>query len=399
MISGSANEGAPGAPTGGIGPEWVLEQHRNQQEINAQIMQSLRAVQESLASFTPTPSQITVPIVQKAEPTRKAKHSLSHPDKYDGRNKTAYPAFKGHLRAKLRIDRAAIGGEPEQVWYAFGRLADKAADRIFPWIESTEQRGGPLRVTAFFEQLDAAFYDPQIPQRALEWINNKKQGGTPFRDFLQEFEQKLLEAGGWEFSDGIRKGYLKSALNLEIKTQLVAQAEPETYADYVNLVHRTSDNLEIKRLKRKRNGGMPLRTIVDERDTGEQMEWEPTTQVASGKSSNHRRTGPDNRPTAQWVSQKVIESRRENQECLRYGGDDHFIRECRYGPAKQSVPKRNKPHRNKLAVSTTRALQETPSTTRSAFGKAKDKKKALAPAQAEEVEASEWSLESGSENE
>ena len=143
MMSGSANEGAPEASTGGIGPEWVLEQHRNQQEINAQIMQSLRAVQESMASLTPTPSQVAAPIVQEAEPTRKAKHSLSHPDKYDGKNKTAYPAFKGHLRAKLRIDRAAIRDEPEQVWYAFGRLADKAADRIFPWIKSTEQRGEP----------------------------------------------------------------------------------------------------------------------------------------------------------------------------------------------------------------------------------------------------------------
>ncbi len=121
--------------------------------------------------------------------------------------------------------------------------------------------------------MDAAFYDPQIPQRALEWINNKKQGGTPFRDFLQEFEQKLLEAGGWEFSDGIRKGYLKSALNLEIKTQLVAQAEPETYTDYVNLVRRTSDNLEeIKRLKRRRNGWTPAHPAAEEKDTGEQME-------------------------------------------------------------------------------------------------------------------------------
>ncbi len=163
MMSSSANEEAgPSDSTGGIGPEWVLEQHRNQQEINAQIMQGLRAVQESMASFTPALSQTPAPetTVRETEPARKARHSLSYPDKYDGKNKTAYPAFKGHLRAKLRIDQAVIRGEPEQVWYAFRRLADKAADRIFPWIESTEQRGAPLRVAAFFEQLDAAFYDP-----------------------------------------------------------------------------------------------------------------------------------------------------------------------------------------------------------------------------------------------
>jgi hypothetical protein len=65
----------------------------------------------------------------------------------------------------------------------------------------------------------------------------------------------LLEAGGWEFSDGIRKGFLKAALNLDIKTELVAQAEPNSYAEYVNLVRRTSDNLdEIKRLRGKKKG-------------------------------------------------------------------------------------------------------------------------------------------------
>jgi hypothetical protein len=105
------------------------------------------------------------------------------------------------------------------------------------------------------DQLDAAFCDPQVAQRALEWVNNKRQGRTPFRDFIQEFEQKLLEAGGWEFSDGIRKGFLKAVLNLDIKTELVAQAEPDSYAEYVNLVCCTSDNLdEIKRLRGKKKG-------------------------------------------------------------------------------------------------------------------------------------------------
>src|SRR6266536_3242540 len=143
MMSSSVGEGAPEASTSGIGPEWVLEQHWNQQEINAQIMRGLRAVQVSMASITPTPSQTPVleATVRETEPAWKARHSLSYPDKYDGKNKTAYPAFKGHLRAKLRIDQAAIRGEPEQVWYAFGRLSDKAADRIFPWIESTKYLG------------------------------------------------------------------------------------------------------------------------------------------------------------------------------------------------------------------------------------------------------------------
>jgi hypothetical protein len=56
-----------------------------------------------------------VPVVVEPEQTRRPRHSLSHPDKYDGEDKAEYLPFKGHLRAKLRIDQAAIGGETEQV--------------------------------------------------------------------------------------------------------------------------------------------------------------------------------------------------------------------------------------------------------------------------------------------
>jgi hypothetical protein len=45
----------------------------------------------------------------------RARHSLSHLDKYDRISKAAYLAFKGHLYAKLEINQAAIGGKSEMV--------------------------------------------------------------------------------------------------------------------------------------------------------------------------------------------------------------------------------------------------------------------------------------------
>ena len=209
MPSGSNPTEAP-TPTNNrqatnISPDWVLEQHRNQQELNAQIMEALRAIQEyqQITANSFIPQRRTLPplppqnvIVPEPEPYRKARHSLAHPDKYDGESRIEYLSFKGLLRAKLRIDAVAIGGEPEQVWYGYGRLTGKAAARIFPWLDATERKRISLQVKAFFEELDAAFHDPQTAQRALVWINTRKQGVTPFREFLQTFEQKLLEAGG-----------------------------------------------------------------------------------------------------------------------------------------------------------------------------------------------------------
>ena len=51
--------------------------------------------------------------------------------------------------------------------------------------------------------------------------------------------------------DGIRKGYLRAALNLEMKTQLVGQEEPGLYGEFTVMLRRLSDDLdEIKRIKR-----------------------------------------------------------------------------------------------------------------------------------------------------
>ena len=179
-----------------IDADWILNQHQQQQVVNASILSALQGIQQQLSQSVQQRPLKGTNGNREASPTRigsdiegtillKAKHSLSHPDKYDGENKAGYLAFKGHLCAKLRIDQRAIGGELEQVWYSFGRLSGKAVERLFPWIDATESQGKPLRVAEFFDQLDAAFRDSQSTQRALEWINTRRQGKTPFREFLQ----------------------------------------------------------------------------------------------------------------------------------------------------------------------------------------------------------------------
>jgi hypothetical protein len=386
------------APRVEVSAEWVLNQYRHQQEVNAELMGALQDLRKSLR--TPGLSEAMsrpIPAVVVTEPAsssqRKAKHSLSHPDKYDGVNKAAYPAFKGHLRAKLRIDRGAIGDEPEQVWYAFGRLSDKASERMFPWIETIERKGDALTTDAFFAQLDAAFYNEQIPQRALEWINTRKQGNTPFRDFLQTFEQKLLEAGGWDFSDGVRKGYLRAALSLELITQLVGKEEPAKYSDFVAIIRRVSDDLDtIKRIKRHRSGGGTTAPTREEAAPIEVMDWEPAIQVAAtGNLANRGRVGTDSRPRAKWVSQETLEQRRENRQCLRCGRDDHFISKCGYAPARQ--PTDGRPRR-RTAVTSKSTTQEAP-----AKNKSKTKRPPTPARVAEVQNKSEYSLSSDSENE
>lgn len=390
IANGNGGESSSHNGTGLSLEEWVVQQHQVQQETNARIAASneemrtlLRDILQNRQRAAPATQQqvaTSEPLVAATAPPtfnidpRKPRHALGHPDKYDGENKTEYPPFKGLLRAKLRIDHAAIGGETEQVWYAYGRLSGKAAARMFPWLEATDKKGEVLRVDSFIEQMDAAFYDAQLAQRALEWINTHKQKSKPFREFLQEFDQKLLEAGGYVFPDDIKKNYLKAALNIETRKQLIAQKEPVTYNEYVALVRRTSDDMdEVKRLERGRSAWASAYQKKESSARADSMDWEPTPRAAANKQSARK---DDKRTPAKWVTMDVLNQRRADGDCLRCGRDDHFIDKCRYGPAK-------KPARSTSSASSSSSSRRTAK----GAGKSSTKGKKPAPLlKVEEVE-------------
>jgi len=68
--------------------------------------------------------------------TKRPRAVLPDPEQYDGEEANAYPQFESKLYAKLQVDEAAIGGPFERLWYAFGRLKGKAAQRLHPWMEA-----------------------------------------------------------------------------------------------------------------------------------------------------------------------------------------------------------------------------------------------------------------------
>ena len=98
----------------------------------------------------------TLPNLQK-----RPRPILLDPEAFDGSNRTLYLLFKTKLQAKLSVDREALGGPPERLWYAFDRLNGSAAAQILPWISihavGAEVRIGDDTVSSFFEHLDSVF--------------------------------------------------------------------------------------------------------------------------------------------------------------------------------------------------------------------------------------------------
>ena len=243
------------------------------------------------------------------------------------------------LEAKLRIDAEAIGKEEERVWYGFGCLTGTASQRIHPWIEfakNTDQ----FTVKGFFDRLDKAFEDTEKITKAIDRLNCIRQGNRCFREFLQEFEQIVLEAQGWGWDDTFKKGFLRAALNRELCDRLVSQNVPDGYEDFVTQLRMTSDKMEAIKTwndRRNRNRGIyPQSThSQDTTSRADPMEWEPTQSVNIAATMHPRvcQSSHSNPKRATWVSHDEIGRRISEGLCIRCGGQNHRIKECSLLPA------------------------------------------------------------------
>ncbi|OJD22214.1 hypothetical protein ACJ73_06441 [Blastomyces percursus] len=270
---------------------------------------------------------------------KRPKASLPDTARYNGNNPVYFPQFLSNLKAKIAIDGQAIGNEQAQVWYAFGRLEGKASARIHPWVDRYSETSR-FTTREFLELLKSTFADAAREQKALDRLNRLKQGNRSFDELLAELEQLLLEAGGHEWADPIKKGYLKGAFNRELKRHLLSLDERESYDGFKDQVKRVADRVEDfarserSQLSWRRNaspkrpwGSLP-RTSPDPPDV---MEWEPTPARAAEDKKTQR---------AAWVSPKELEKRKERGLCFRCGASGHMVTGCPYQPARRPAKRK-----------------------------------------------------------
>ena len=93
------------------------------------------------------------------------KKKLPDPERFDGDDRAKYPTFEIYLLAKFDVDRLVIGNEQTQVFYAFGRLTGKAAEKMRPWVTAYVDSPS-FTVTGFIKQMRAPSLDPELASRA-----------------------------------------------------------------------------------------------------------------------------------------------------------------------------------------------------------------------------------------
>lgn len=256
-----------------------------------------------------------------APPVERPRPRLPDIHKFSGRREE-YKSWALLARRKIEVDGDSIGTPQHQCDYLFAQLQPEAHNLVAVYYERGLSTG--MTAQGFLQHLDTLFVDPNAGQRAVARLESALQrDNEPFSEYLPRFERLLYEAG----MDGDVNSviYLRKNINFELKRGLVGVNIPNTYAECVSYMYKTSSELEqLKeemRIARKPQAGSSTRTYPPKTypttpvRNPDAMDWAPTTVGMSALKS---------------LTDREREHLRKNNGCFRCRKTNagHLARDC-----------------------------------------------------------------------
>ena len=278
----------------------------------------------STASRVPDTQEQTERLLESLR-TKQRKRRLPDPERFEGR-RSDFKAWVAQMWAKLSVDMADESDDV-RFWYAHSRLGGSALNQITPWVAALvkiEATPGKNALTGLMNQLSNAYDDPEDAERAVRRLNALRQEKRSFGKYLATFERTLLEAGGLNWDDVVKKSMLAKGLSTDIQKALVATPMPASYDSYCSLLHTVSHNLESLRTK-ERTEWAPKKKSAPAEDSS--MDWEPT--AAQTASTKARTKSSSKKPRFQG-------------QCYQCGKEGHIARNCNAGSSSDDQAPRAK---------------------------------------------------------
>ena len=271
------------------GTPWgqVPNQRETQLLDTIKIMQTqINELQEAIRQRSPRPRQV-----------------LPEPDRFSGRVKD-WDAWALTMRAKLRVDGAAIGDENAQFYYVYSSLGTNIQSMVLAFIQRAEKQCN-WNPSQLLDHLERIFDDPNKAKKAGQRLRELQQGTRPLPAYLPRFETTLFEAGADSWPDDAKITTLIGGLNKEIKQRLGGQLHlPTNYNEFVRVLLALGDQVNVGSARYGNNS----------------MDWEQTkTAVAK---------------IAPAVSTTQRQKWRDNGKCVRCGSSDHWVQKCKYQPTR-----------------------------------------------------------------
>jgi len=252
--------------------------------------------------------------------------------KFSGRTDN-YRMWKSHVGMNLQVDSGCWKNVYAQIVWVRGLLEGDAAAIAHGWFEryvqavaedSTRRSRGWKEM---WEELDKFFAGRFDQSRRIQEYRRTKQGNRSHAEYFQEWESKRNAANVDGDAATLLADYL-SGMNQKLRDYVQAQVDSQLrdWEGYIALIHRMAEGWESNhsyssnesRGRWQSNRGSQPNKQKTTSSGGDAMDLD-TTPLWHGKR-------------AKWVNEAEIKKRRDNNLCLRCGGN-HFVRACPLLPA------------------------------------------------------------------
>lgn len=285
-------------------------------DLQAQVAQ-LSSENQFLRSLLTTPSR--------------PKPSLPDPAKFDGKS-YKFDTWLPAIKAKLRVDNAAIGDSIAQFYYVYLNLDSIAQAMVLPQLGQAE-KSNAWDYNTILDQLTRVYDNPNKVQEAEDRLLSLCQGNDSVPTYISTFERVLYEAHGQDWPDINKISIFRNGLSSTIRSRLNQQLNPpKKYSDFVRIVQQLAGRLSSSStVQPSSNGNYRGSEPMDIGAIGINAINVPSprsTPRSTSPRSTPRSTSSPTGPRARSMSPAYREQCRLEGRCIRCGAHDHWVADC-----------------------------------------------------------------------
>ena len=174
--------------------------------------------------------------IQSAKANR-PKPSLPEPEKFSGQS-LKFDTWLPAIKAKLRIDGAAIGDASAQFYYVYLNLDSSVQAMVLPQLNYAEDNAD-WDYQVILDQLIRVYDNPNKIQEAEDRLLSLKQGDDNLTTYVAKFERILYEARSQTWPDAVKISAFRRGLGPTIKNRLMQQLNlPTDYPSFLRVVQQ-----------------------------------------------------------------------------------------------------------------------------------------------------------------
>lgn len=244
------------------------------------------------------------------------KPALPDPEKFTGHT-LKFDTWLPSIKAKLRVDHAAIGDSIAQFYYVYLNLDSSVQAMVLPQLAQAEE-SGVWNYNSILDQLARVHDNPNKIIEAEDKLHHLKQGSSEsVAAYIAKFERVLYEARGQDWPDASKISTFRQGLSSSIRSRLAQQLNlPRTYEDFLRIVQQLASNSSYSSTP---HASQPARQERHDPMDLNQIQLNTLEVLPSS-------------PRAPSISSVQREKYRQEGRCVRCGSSDHWVENCRFHP-------------------------------------------------------------------